>query len=156
MMLSDARLASALGLRTRVAIKRELQRLMTEHEAAAALLWTAAGNGDKALGIEFVGDHETLPRSHNLQGRATCICDQRVLRSYDGEDRSVVLIYSRLCKDAPTLIVGVVEAAARFTDVLVEDLERAVSRIEAIIVDVLDPPAEAPRPTKLSRSQAER
>lgn len=148
MVLSDAYLVRSFRLRPRVALKRELQRLLAEHDAVAAFLWTAAASGDKALSIESVGDREARPRSHNLQGRASSICDQRVLRSFDREDRAVVLLYSKLCMDAPTLILGLVEPGAPFTDILVADLEQAIVRIESIIVDVLDPPAEAPSSQK--------
>lgn len=138
-MLTDARVISALTLRARVTLKRELLRLCRAHSAAAAFLWTATPQGDRSHSIETAGDVKALPRASNLKGPVTMACEQRTLRCADGEERETVLLYSRICAGAPTLVVGLIDARAAHTDVLVEDLEVAIERIESLIVESLDP-----------------
>lgn len=147
-MLSDGQLLRSLGLRARVAIKRELQRLMADHDACASFLCTAAANGDKSAGVESVGEQNALPRWSSLGGSVSSICDQRILRSNDREDRPVVLLYSRLCIGAPTLVLGLVDPGTPFADALTEDVENAIIRIESIVVDVLDPAEGSSRTTR--------
>ncbi len=151
-VLSDTRLISALTLRAHVGLKRELQRLCRVHDAAAAFLWLAAANGDSSFGIEFAGDHGALPRSQSMQGRCTHVCEQRTLRSLDGDDREVVLLYSRMCKDAPTLLLGLVDPATPFTDILTDDMEGAAETLETMILNVLEPvPIAAERVARSAR-----
>jgi len=147
-VLTDARILNALTLRTRVALKRELQRLCRAHSAAAGFLWTATRSGSKACGIELAGDPDALPRSHDLKGACSNVCEQRTLRSIDGEEREVVLLYSRICTGSPVLILGLVESRAPFTDVLTDDMEGAIETVESLIVDLLDPPATSPQPAQ--------
>ena len=120
--ITDARILSALTLPTRVALKRELQRLCRTHSATAAFLWTASGSGGKACGVETVGDLNVLPRLNHLGGPVWV----------DREQREVVLLYSRVCTDARVLILGLVDTRAPFTDVLTDDMEEAVERIESL------------------------
>lgn len=138
-MLTDTRMLYSLRLRARVNIKRELMRLCRAHDASAAFLWTATSTGEKACGIEYAGSRDALPRSTNMHGSMTHVCEQRTLRSIGGDDREVVLLYSRMCNDAPVLLLGLVDAADPFTDVLTDDMEQAVDKIEMMILDVLDP-----------------
>jgi hypothetical protein len=138
-MLTDSRLLHALKLRTRVALKRELLRLCRAHDASAAFLWTATPTGDKACGIEYAGSRDALPWSTNMQGPIVHLCEQRTLRGLDGEDREVVLLYSRLCSDAPVLLLGLVDPGEPFTDVLISSIEETASTLEMMVVDVLDP-----------------
>jgi hypothetical protein len=72
-------------------------------------------------------------------GLCVAVCEQRTLRAVDREEREVVLLYSRVCTDAPVLVLGLVDSRAPFTDVLTDDMEEAVERIESLIVDMLDP-----------------
>jgi hypothetical protein len=145
-MLTDSRLLYSLRLRARVTIKRELMRLCRAHDAAAAFLWTATPTGDKAYGIEHAGRREALPRSPNMLGGTTHVCEQRTLRSIGGDELEVVLLYSRMCNDAPVLLLGLVDAAEPFTDVLTDDLERTLDDLEMVILDVLDPEPTPERP----------
>jgi hypothetical protein len=138
-MLTDARILAALTLRARVAVKRELLGLWRAHDAAAAFLWTASPMGGKAFGIEYVGSREALPRSTSMQGPITHLCEQRTLRGVDGEEREVVLLYSRMCNDAPVLLLGLVDPGEPFTDVLTASMEDTASTLEMVVVDVLDP-----------------
>jgi hypothetical protein len=138
-MLTDTRLLNSLRLRARVTIKRELMRLCRAHDASAAFLWTATPTGDKAYGIEHAGSREALPRATNMQGSTTHVCEQRTLRSIGGDDREVVLLYARMCNDAPVLLLGLVDAAEPFTDVLTDDMEETIDKLEMMILDALDP-----------------
>ena len=119
--VSDARLNTALSLRSRVAIKRELQRLARAHSAACAFLWTCSSRGHRTLGIESVGDPAALPRSGDVGGCAIA-CEQRNIVCADGERRDVLLLHVRLCMGAPLLVLGLVDSRTSITDVLVDDL----------------------------------
>lgn len=149
-MVTEARVLSALRLRSRVRIKKELQRLCRAHAATTAFLWTAATNGDAQVRLEFAGDPASLPGSRSLGGACTYVCQQRTLRCADGEEREVVLLYSRLASGAPTLVLGLVDSRAVLTDVLTDDVELALERIETVLVEALEPAEEptAERPTK--------
>lgn len=151
-MLTDARIISALTLRARVTLKRELQRLCRAHSASAAFLWTSTPRGDRAYGVETAGDIAALPQSGNLKGPITTTCEQRTLRCEDGEDHEVVLLYSRLCKEAPTFVLGLVDARAPFIDALTDDLEAAVERAETVIVDLIEPPEAPPAASARKKS----
>lgn len=154
--MSDARILSALTLRAHVGLKRELQRLCRAHDAAAAFLWTAAANGDKTYGIEFAGDHDALPRSNSMHGRSTHVCEQRTLRSLGGDDREVIVLYSRMCKNAPILLLGLVDAATPFTDVLTDDIEATADKLEMMILDVLEPEVPAPESSRAALTHRRR
>lgn len=136
--ISDARLDGALSLRSRVAIKCELQRLIRAHSAATAFVWLCSSRGHRTTALEYAGDPNGLPRSGDLGGCAV-VCEQRNVLCADQEPREVVLLHQRLCVGAPMLVLGLVESRAQLADVLVDDIERALDCIEAIIVDTLDP-----------------
>lgn len=137
-----------LGLRARVQLQRELLQLCRRHDAAAAFLGTAAPDGDRVCTIEYAGSRDALPRFTSMNGPSTHVCVQRALRSYGGDDREVVLIYARMCNDAPVLLLGLVDAATPFVDTITDDMEETVSRLEMMILDVLDP---EPAPVAVAR-----
>lgn len=137
--ISDARMLSALCLRSRVAVKRELQRLCRAHAATTAFLWTAGSKGDVQGRLEFAGDPAGLPMSSSLGGSSSFVCEQRTLRCADREEREVVVLYYRLATGAPTLVIGLVDSRSPFADVLTDDIEAAVERMESVIVDALEP-----------------
>jgi hypothetical protein len=58
------------------------------------------------------------------------VCQQRALRCADGDEREVVLLYSRMCTGAPILVLGLVDSRAAFTDVLTDDVEAAAERLD--------------------------
>lgn len=140
MLVTDARLLGALTLRSRVELKRQLQLLYRAHAATCAFLFTATAHGATASRVEFAGDPGALPSSRDLGGTSTFVCEQRTLRCADGEEREVVLLYTRLCTAAPVLILGLVDSRAAFTDVLTEDIEATADKVECILVDALEPP----------------
>lgn len=156
-MLTDARVISALGLRARVTLKRELQRLCRAHSAAAAFLWTATAHGDRSCGIESAGDIRALPSLQCLNGPITTTCEQRTLRCEDREQRETVLLYSRICAYAPVLVIGLIDARAPYCDLLTDDMEAAMERVESLIVEAFDP-APAPQAVRaiLSGSEPDR
>lgn len=152
--ITDAQLLRALSLRSRVAVKRELQKLIRAHAAASAFLWTASAKGDRTASIEYAGDTSTLPRWSDLGGPVSFGCEQRTLPCADGDQREVVLVYVRICLGAPTLVVGLVDSRAPLAGILADDIEGTAERIESLIVDVLDPaPSEkCTSPTREPRS----
>ena len=135
MVVTDARLLSALGLRARVSLKRGLQRLGREHGATCAFLWSATSRGELETRIEYAGDPGALPGSRRVGSLCAYACEQRTLRCADGEEREVVLLGGRMCTGAPTLLLGLVDSRAPLTDVLSDGLESTLEQLEHFLVD---------------------
>ena len=137
-MVSDRQLRGALSLRARVALRRELQGLVRAHSAACAFLWTCSPGGGRVIGVEFAGQPAALPRSGALGTYVPTCCQQRTVVCADREERELVFLAQPLCSGAPTFALGLVDARAQFADPLIEDVERAMERIEDIIVDQVE------------------
>lgn len=144
--VSEDRLLRSLGVRTRVAIKRQLQGLWRSHSAANVFLWMTSSAGRRTRAVEFAGDPHSLPRTTYL-GPLCAVCEQRRVDCVDGEPRELVLLFLRMWMGAPLLVLGLTDSRAPFTDVLTDDVEAVAERIEEIVVDALEPAvaAHAPR-----------
>lgn len=154
MAISEARLFNSLSLRARVALKRELQRLVRAHSAACCFLWTCSSRGQLATRVEFAGDSSSLPRAGDVGGVAI-VCEQRTVVCADGESRELIVLHATMCTGAPLLVLGLVDSRAPLTDLITEDIEHTFERIEDLLVTALEPErcAEAGRKTALGRAR---